>query len=450
MMSQQELRKVEVIAQASDGRITRKLAAETLHISERQVYRLVSRYRHGGASGLAHKSRGRRSNRRYSEAKRDYILDLVKENYPDFGPTLAAEYLGQRHEISVSSETLRKWMMAAGMWADRKQRKVVHQLRNRRDCYGELIQIDGSDHDWFEDRAPRCTLLVFIDDATSAIMELRFVPSESTFSYMRALEVYLERHGRPVAFYSDKHSVFRIAKPHKNGNGMTQFTRALAELNIDLICADTSQAKGRVERANRTLQDRLVKELRIEGISDIDDANRFLAGYAARHNAKFARIPRVAKDLHRPLEVAADRLAQVLCVRDDAYVGKDLAINYDRKRYILERTPENTVLIGKRISVYAFADGRVELSWDGRTLPYRIYDKRPRISSAAVVENKRLGDVLAYIKSQQDMDAKEEVAEDGVRAVKGNTGVRNDYVPTGKTGGRRAKTRSGVLLPQSQ
>jgi len=156
--------------------------------------------------------------------------------------------------------------MAAGIWADRKKRKVVHQLRNRRDCYGELIQIDGSDHDWFEDRAPRCTLLVFIDDATSAIMELRFVPSESTFSYMRALETYLERHGRPVAFYSDKHSVFRIAKSHKNGNGMTQFTRAFAELNIDLICADTSQAKGRVERANRTLQDRLVKELRIEGI----------------------------------------------------------------------------------------------------------------------------------------------------------------------------------------
>ena len=172
-MSQQELRKVEVIAQASDGRITRKLAAETLHISERQVYRLVSRYRDGGASALAHKSRGRRSNRRYSEAKRDYILGLIQENYSDFGPTLAAEYLGQKHEISVSSETLRKWMMAAGMWADRKQRKVVHQLRNRRDCYGELIQIDGSDHDCFEERAPRCTLIIFIDDAANAIMKFR-------------------------------------------------------------------------------------------------------------------------------------------------------------------------------------------------------------------------------------------------------------------------------------
>ena len=369
MMSQQELRKAEIVAQASDGHITRKLAAESLHISERQVYRLISRYRGGGAAALAHSSRGRASNRRYSEAKRDYILSLIKEHYSDFRPTLAAEYLSQKHEISVSSETLRKWMIAEGLWADRKQRKVVHQLRNRRDCYGELIQIDGSDHDWFEDRAPRCTLLVFIDDATSAIMELRFVPSESTFSYMRALEAYLERHGRPIAFYSDKHSVFRIARPHKNGNGMTQFTRALAELNIDLICADTSQAKGRVERANRTLQDRLVKELRIEGISDVDEANRFLVGYTARHNAKFARVPRVAKDLHRPLKVAAGRLAQVLCVRDDAYVGQDLAINYDRKRYILERTPENTVLIGKRINVYAFADGRVELSWEGRTFP---------------------------------------------------------------------------------
>jgi len=194
----------------------------------------------------------------------------------------------------------------------------------------------------------------------------------------------------------------------------------------------------------------LVKELRIEGISDIDEANRFLAGYAERYNARFARIPRVAKDLHRPLEVAAHRLAQVLCVRDDAYVGKDLAINYDRKRYILDRSPENTVLIGKRIHVHAYADGRVELTWEGRTLPYRIYDKRPRISSAAVVENKRLGDVLAYIKSQQDADAQEDFAEDDVRPVQGNSGVRNDYASTGKTGGRRAKTRSGVLLPQSQ
>ena len=196
------------------------------------------------------------------------------------------------------------------MWLSRKQRRTFHQPRLRRECFGELIQIDGSEHRWFEDRGDPCTLLVFIDDATSTLMEMRFVTSESTFSYFEALESYLVQHGRPVAFYSDKHSVFRVSKPSNHMSGMTQFGRTLAELQIEILYANSSQAKGHVERANRTLQDRLVKELRLAGISDIAAANASLPGFVDRYNAKFAKPAAKPDNLHRPLNVAPDRLAE--------------------------------------------------------------------------------------------------------------------------------------------
>lgn len=223
-------------------------------------------------------------------------------------------------------------MVDDGLWLSRKQRRTFHQPRSRRECFGELVQIDGSDHRWFEDRGPPCTLLVFIDDATSMLMELRFVQSESTFSYFSALESYLLKHGRPVAFYSDKHTVFRVAKPSQHMTGMTQFGRALAELNIGILCANSSQAKGRVERANRTLQGRLVKELRLAGISKMDEGNAFLLGFTEPFNAKFAKAPAKPNDLHRALNIEPDRLSEVFCLRDKRHVTKDLMLKYDRKR----------------------------------------------------------------------------------------------------------------------
>ena len=205
-----------------------------------------------------------------SAGVREYALELVRSRYADFGPTLATEVLLTRHNIQVGRETLRSWMLEEGLWQSRKQRRSFHQPRLRRENYGELVQIDGSDHRWSENCGEPCTLLVFIDDATSKLMQLRFVPSESTDSYFAALKEYVNEHGCPVAFYSDKHTVFRVNKPDaKGGSGMTQFGRALAELNIEILCANSSQAKGRVERANRTLQDRLVKELRLAEISDM-------------------------------------------------------------------------------------------------------------------------------------------------------------------------------------
>ena len=194
------------------------------------------------------------------------------------------------------------------MWLPRKERRKFHQPRLRRECYGELIQIDGSDRRWFEDRDPSCTLLVFVDDATSALMQLRFVTSESTFSYFKALDLHLAAHGQPVAFYSDKHTVFRVANQSaKSGHGMTQFGRALSALNIEILCANSSQAKGRVERANRTLQDCLDKELRLADISDIETANAFLSSFTERYDAKFAKVPRRADNLHRTMNIDPDR-----------------------------------------------------------------------------------------------------------------------------------------------
>ena len=405
LMSERELNRVEVLSQVSRGRMTATNAANVLGLSRRQVHRLLRKFQSDGPAAIRHKARGRASNNRIDPAVREFAVTLVRENYIDFGPTFAAEKLDEEHGLKVSRETLRKWMQDAGIWLSRKQRRTFHQPRLRRECFGELIQIDGSDHHWFEDRGPACTLLVFIDDATSTLMQLRFVESESTFSYFEALELYLAQHGRPVAFYSDKHTVFRVAnQAAKSGHGMTQFGRALNDLNIEILCANSSQAKGRVERANRTLQDRLVKELRLAGISDMEAANAFLPGFAERYNAKFAKTPRRPDNLHRVLNIEPDRLRDVFCFRDQRYVGKQLSFSYERKRIMLDETEITRGLVGKYVDTFAFPDGRLEIRWKGMSLPYSAFDKDQRVTHAAITENKRLGAVLEFIKAEQEKD----------------------------------------------
>jgi transposase len=370
MMSERELNRVEILAQVEDGRLTVDNAANLLDLTRRQVFRLLKRYRTGGAAAIRHAARGRPPNNRIHTAKRDYALSVIRESYTDFGPTLASEMLVDHHGFKVSRETVRKWMVEDGLWLSRKERRRFHQPRLRRECFGELIQIDGSEHRWFEDRGNPCTLLVFIDDSTSTLMELRFVTSESTFSYFEALESYLLKHGRPVAFYSDKHSVFRVARPSKHMSGLTQFGRALVELNIEILCANSSQAKGRVERANRTLQDRLVKELRLACISSIEDGNAFLEGFVGRYNARFAKAPARTDNLHRALNVEPDRLAEIFCLRDKRYVSKDLTLKYDRKRIRLEVKDLTRGLVGKYFDTYEFPDGRIRVRAKGIALPF--------------------------------------------------------------------------------
>ena len=401
-MSNTELARVSVLRDVDADRMTPADAASVLNLSERQVFRLLQLLRKQGAPGLVSRRRGKPSNRRYPETIRLKALSIIRERYADFGPTLAAEKLAACHELSLSRETLRHWMMSDGLWADRKQRlRKVHQPRNRRESLGELVQIDGSKHWWFEDRGPECTLLVYIDDATSRLMYLRFVPSESTFDYFRATQEYIKAYGKPVAFYSDKHGVFRVnASGAVGGDGMTQFGRALHELNIDIICANTPQAKGRVERANKTLQDRLVKELRLNNISTVDAGNALLPTFMEDYNTRFARKPRNDVDRHRALS-DTDSPTNAFAWKEDRTVSNSLTLQYDNVIFILEPSDIANGLRRNRVTVSDYPDGRLVISHKGIELPYRIFDKVRQVTQGATVENKHLSAVLEVIREEQ-------------------------------------------------
>jgi len=293
-------------------------------------------------------------------------------------------------------------MIAEGLWLDRKQRRRrVHQPRHRRECVGELVQVDGCEHWWFEDRGPQCTLLVFVDDATSRLMHLQFVESESTFAYFHAARAYLEAWGKPVAFYSDKHGVFRVNHPGAlGGDGMTQFGRALHALNIDIICANSSPAKGRVERAHKTLQDRLVKELRLAGAATLAQGNALLPGFIADYNVRFAKPPANSKDLHRPLR-AGDDLEDAFAWKEERTLSQALTLQYDKVLFILEPSEQAKTAIGKRVTVVDYPDGRLSIRYRGVELAYRTFDKIRQVDQGAIADNKRLGPLLAMIRDQQ-------------------------------------------------
>ncbi len=329
---------------------------------------------------------------------------LIRERYADFGPTLACEKLRECHGIDLAVETVRTLMRASGLWIPRKQRPPkVYQPRNRRACFGELIQIDGSDHRWFEDRAPACTLLVFIDDATGRLMALHFTANESTFSYFEALSKYLDSHGKPVAFYSDKASIFYVKKRSETaGKGVTQFGRALYELNVDAFCANSSQAKGRVERANLTLQDRLVKELRLRGISTREAANAYAPSFIADFNRRFGKPPKSDHDAHRPLRADED-LRQILSYRVPRKVSNALPVQYDRVMYLLDDSAANRSLVHEYVEVVEYPDGVIEVQANGVALSCRQYDRITRIDQGAEVENKRLSSALEVARRIQDM-----------------------------------------------
>ena len=401
-MSDKELERMQVLRDLSTKQITVSEAAGLMRLTRRQVFRLAKRYRQDGPPGLVSRRRGRPSNRSHPAAVRTEALALIKANYADFGPTLAAEKLAACHDLRLGVETLRQWMRADGIWKDRQQRLPrVYQPRYRRASLGELIQIDGSEHWWFEDRGPQCTLLAFVDDATSRIMHAGFVLTESTFDYFRATRAYLERYGKPVAFYSDKHAIFRVnSKEAQGGNGMTQFGRALDELTIEIICANAPQSKGRVERCFGTLQDRLVKELRLSGIDTLETGNAFLPGFLEAHNARFAKSPVSGRNAHRPL-TERDDLDEVFAWKEERTVTRSLTLQYDQTLFLLEPTEVTRPLARQRVTVCDYPDGRLAIKHKGRELPYRVFDKRPRVNQAAVVENKRLGPVLAYIAERQ-------------------------------------------------
>jgi winged helix-turn helix protein len=401
-MSKPEFSRLDVLLRVQSGRLRVSDACVLIGLQRRQVFRLLRGLKQDGSTSLLSKRRGKPSNHRLPAEVRTLALSIVRERYADFGPSLAAEKLAEHHGCSVSRETLRGWMIADGLWQDRRHRlPSPHQPRRRRDCLGELVQIDGSEHAWFEDRGPPCTLLGFVDDATSRLMQLRFVTSESAFDYFRTTRAYLEEHGKPVAFYSDKHGTFRVnRKEAAGGEGVTQFGRALLALNIDIICANSPQAKGRIERPLGTLQDRMVKELRLAGISSMAAANAWLPGFITAYNTRFGRDPANGKNLHRPL-AQADNLDEILAWREERTVTRNLTLHYDRMMLLLDPTPLARGLARKTVAVVNYPDGRFAVQFNGTALGFKVFDKIQTVPPGAIVDNKRLAAVLEHIKAQQ-------------------------------------------------
>ena len=394
-VTMRELERIKIIQAVVDREFQIVRAGARLGLSTRQVRRLVRRYCESGPVGLTSRKLGRPSNHQLPEGAAEQAVAIITERYADFGPTLAREKLEERHGLRLAKETVRKLMIEARLWVPRKQRPArIFQPRNRRACRGELIQIDGSEHAWFEDRAGKCTALVFVDDATSELMALHFCAAESTLSYFVALRGYLQTHGKPLAFYSDKASIFRVNRPHATtGDGHTQFARALYELSIEGLCANTCQAKGRVERAHQTLQDRLVKELRLRHISSVADANAFAPEFIEDYNRRFAKLPQDATNAHRELRLD-ENLDLILTWREPRKVSKSLTLQYDRRLYLLEDSPDNRRLIGTYAEFYEYPDARLELRAGGRSLPYVLYDRLSNVDQGAIVDNKRLGRTL--------------------------------------------------------
>ena len=405
-MTMRELDRLKCIQGLIDGQLKQHAVATRLGLTTRQVRRLVRQYEQQGPLGLISKLRNRPSNRRLKSDVAEHAFGILRSTYADFGPTLAAEKLRERHGVDLAVETVRSLMVAGGLWLPRRLRAPkIQQPRSRRACLGELVQIDGCDHRWFEDRAPACTALVYVDDATSRLMVVLFVGAESTFAYFEATHKYLERYGKPLAFYSDKASVFRVNKQSAAaGKGHTQFGRALYELNIDGMCANTPAAKGRVERAHQTLQDRLVKELRLQRISTVDGANEFMPSFIDDYNHRFGKLPRDRHDAHRAVRKDED-LEAIFAWREYRKVTDSLTLRYERKMYLIEDTPSNRRYIGKYIEVFQFPDGRIEIRVAGVSLPYSTYNNIGTIDHGAIVDNKRLSQVLRtaqIIQAQRD------------------------------------------------
>ncbi|WP_308387973.1 ISNCY family transposase [Acidithiobacillus sp. AMEEHan] len=386
-MNERELERLKVLERVLAGDLDQKQAAMRLGLTDRQVRRLMRRYECEGAAGLISRRRGKPSNRRLAPAVQETILARVQERYADFGPTLAVEYL-RGEGLRVSKETLRGWMVEAGLWKARQKRSLrLHPPRPRRVRRGELVQIDGSPHDWFEGRGPRCCLIAFIDDATSQVMFARFVPVESTQAYLDVLKAYVTTYGCPVALYSDRHGIF--TKHNPEDGKPTQFQRATASLGIETIQALTPQAKGRVERLFQTLQDRLVKAMRLADIADIEAANVFLTGYLPEHNARFAVAPLDPADAHQSYEGEASELARICAIQHPRTLSKDLVLSFRRQRYIVQTNgAPRYALRGKRITVVEYGDGRVELLAGQEILPYKVFDPAQDVFTA--VDDKTL------------------------------------------------------------
>jgi hypothetical protein len=386
-MSKKEVKRCEILKMAKEKKITQKQGARKIEVSERHFRRLLRKYRRDGPEGMISRHRGKASNNRMRPEKREAIIEKLHTEYADFGSTLASEKLGERDGLGVSKETVRQLMIQEGLHKPKKRKiERVRQMRERRQHRGELVQIDGSYHAWLEDRAGKACLILFVDDATSEILAGEFVEHESFFAYARVCRSYFRQHGLAEAFYSDRHGIFRVNNPNTTlTDSLTQFGRAMAELGIDTICASSPEAKGRVERANQTLQDRLVKEMRLAGIDNYADANAFLTGYIPIYNLMFAVQPRSPIDYHEPL-LPENNLGPVLSKQSQRKLSKDLQIQYQNVIYQIATDRPAYALQGRTVTVCESESGKIEILLNDSTLKFNVYHRQPK--QAEVVTSK--------------------------------------------------------------
>src|SRR6201987_1060347 len=375
-LSQRERDRLRVLHEVKQKQITQIEAARRLKVSDRHIRRMLFRQGEQGDRAVIHGLRGRTSNRRVAARFQEKILACLQQRYADFGPTLAAEHLAQEG-FSVSRETLRKWMTKAALWRPRSQRvKKIHVWRERRASFGELVMQDSSPFRWLEDRGPACQLIAVIDDATSLI-HARFTEHDTTEENLRTFGGWVRRYGRPLAHYTDKNSIFRKAGPQPlpeqlRGDPLrTQFGRALSELGIEWIAAHSPQAKGRIERLFETLQDRLVKEMRLAGIDSIEGANHFLQmRFLPEWEQRFTVAPRNARNAHRRLG-REQHLEEILSVRVARRVAQDHTVSWDGNRWGVLREEVCAGLRGAAVEIERGLEGSYWLRYRGRYLPLR-------------------------------------------------------------------------------
>jgi len=381
-MSTKERRRLEIVSKVKDKFITLNKAAELLDISYRQIRRIFKRYREEGDNGLVHKGRGKISNRQVAGKTRKAVLKLYDDKYKGFGATLAAEHLTSDDGYTVDHETLRRWLIKDGQWQRKRRRKKHRARRERKEHAGELVQMDGSEHDWFEGRGKKAVLMVMVDDATSMTFAL-FFRAETTRASMETFQRYAQRYGMPQALYVDRHSIYRcerqatVEEELKQTGPLTQFGRAMNTLGVRIIPAYSPQAKGRVERTNGTLQDRLVKEMRLKGIKTIEEGNQFLEKvFLPKYNEKFNVIPKNETDLHRsiPDDIILD---EVLCIEDRRQVQNDWTVGWKNRIFQITKRSEALGLVKQRLTVREKLNGTIQLVYKGHKLEFKELLERP-------------------------------------------------------------------------
>ena len=398
---QWQAKKAAVLHKVVQGQLTQVQAALDLGLSRRQIIRLSQILRRSGPSALAHKLIGRPSNRRTSDQEQKRVIAIVRQHYSDFGPTLAAQYLQEHHHYTGSTEQLRTWMITESLWQPKQRRaKRSHPMRARRPRFGELVQIDGSHHDWFEGRSGKCCLTAFIDDATGRVLGARFSQQETTQDYFAVLHHCVRTHGSPLAIYSDRHAIFTKHDPQDPDP--TQFERALLQLSIEPICARSPQAKGRVERLFQTLQDRLCKAMRIDQINDMAQANIYLSGYIAEHNSRFAIAARDIQDAHTPYAGTPEHLARICALHHTRQLGSNGSLRFEGS-VIQIHSQAHAPSKSAQVGVVQYSCDRLEIVYRDKVLAHQRFELHPHLSGKRAASAKGINiqvDALAKEKRQ--------------------------------------------------